>query len=73
MHVCDPAGLASPAALQAPVLSKPKNSSLAISKPQDGESHCAPAPSVTSPCVHVADELSGLFQHRRDEPESDLE
>lgn len=38
-HVSVAAGLASPAALQNPVLSKPKNGSIAISKPQDGQLH----------------------------------
>lgn len=39
MYVSVAAGLASPATLQNPVPSKPKNGSIAISKPQDGQLH----------------------------------
>lgn len=46
MSVCvRTTGLASPSALQSPVASKPKNGSLAISKPQEGQLYFARFPS----------------------------
>lgn len=50
VHVCvHTTGLASPSALQSPVASKPKNGSLAISKPQEGQPYFSiPLPTTRS-------------------------
>lgn len=49
--VCVPTpGLASPSALQAPAAAKPKNGSVAISKPQEGQPHFSVPPLRTLRC-----------------------